>query len=222
MNAHIAGMTLKPIAPYLIGEIVGYVEPKRAAEPTADRETVLCWDPWWIARTAPNCEALAKKGLEREGFEVYYPRGKTVRAIPKNQLPSKTRHKRRYEFRESYRSIFTGYVFLRRLTGHFELFCLHEIPHVAGVCTFGGAPAAVEDYVIERIRAEEARGEFDDYDGRSIKNGQHLTPIESDRRWTGETKLRGALVHCGRIIYFVERFGRVTRFMQGYHASAKL
>ena len=61
-----------------------------------------------------------------------------------------------------------------------------------------------------------------DYDGRSIKNGQHLTPIENDRRWTGETKLRGALVHCGRIIYFVERFGRVTRFMQGYHASAKL
>jgi hypothetical protein len=61
------------------------------------------------------------------------------------------------------------------------------------------------------VRAEEARGEFDTYDAASIKNGQHLNQVETDQRWNGETRLRGALAYRGRIISFVERFGRVTR-----------
>ncbi len=108
---------------------------------SADTE-IICLDPWMIGYSKPRAQRAAKQSLERVGLECWYPIRKRASMRPQRTLPSKTRHKRRFELVEKIDSVLGGYIFIRRLRRDYDLGMVHELPGVGGLCRFGPASGA--------------------------------------------------------------------------------
>jgi len=190
------------------------------AELQTRQETVeLNWDPWLIAFSQPRVEHVAKASLEREGFECYYPVGKHVTTPPMRTLPSKTRHKRRYEVREEARPVLRSYLFIRRLFGGYDLDNLYELNGVGGICHFGDYVATLPDYEIELLRLAEGYGRFNTYNVSNTGAYRLAVATLADHpdprsKWTGQTRMIGRLDESDRTIQFIESVGRVIRVIQ--------
>lgn len=178
------------------------------------------FERWQIVRSKPNGEALAKASLMREGFEVYYgERQKIITVpVPAQKISSKTRYRRRSEVREIVRvlPVYPGYLFVRRMWGGFDLHQAFELPGVIGLCCFGEIPATVEDYTIEMLRLNEARGRFDN---RSVSTEQRHIRIALRERANPpcpidiKPRTINYVDKSGNTFLYVEELGRITRII---------
>lgn len=181
------------------------------------------FERWQIVRAKPNGEALAKASLMREGFEVYYgERQKVITVpIPAQKISSKTRYRRRSEIREIVRTlpIYPGYLFVRRMFGGFDLHQSFDLPGVIGLCCFGEIPATVEDYTIELLRLNEARGRFDN---RSVSTEQRHIRIALRERANPQDIIKippreiNHVDKSGNAFLYVEELGRITRIITSH------
>lgn len=198
--------------------------------PEADFVPVQSFDPWIIGYAAPQSEHIAKASLEREGFEVWYPIRKIVTTRPQRSLPSKTRHRRRHEVLERLMPVLSGYLFIRRLTGNYDLGLLRELAGVNGLCRFGEIIATLADFEIEILRLAEADGRYNSYDA-AVPNTHRVwsaDPRMTDEkasphlrsRWSGAQAPNGRFDKIGKSAHFVEEFGRVLRFVKSIQQPA--
>lgn len=209
----------------MLAKIGNAVDDAAADEPLR----LHCFEPWMILKARANQEAKAKKSLMNEGFEVYY--GERIRfirvTIPAKKISSKTRHRRRSEYRmiERPRPIYPGYLFVRRMWGVFDVYRAYELSGVLGLCVIGESVAMVEDYTVESLRLQEARGRFKCEDGDWVELDSFSVSTaprdirEAHRQENGgkngknEARELKRLDEAGNSILFIEELGRITRII---------
>jgi hypothetical protein len=190
---------------------------------------LACLADWWVGYSLPNAQHLAKRSLEREGFEVYYPIRKVVTRKPASSLPSKTRHRRRFEMIERIEPVFGCYLMLRRLWGSFDLGELRTLGGVGGVCRVGNTPARIRDYEVELLRLAEHRGQFNIF--HISVPGAYRVAIEPDPRLAEEPRAAGyvgttrwprrSLDDAARALVFLQDLDRIVRIVQDCDAPAR-
>ena len=95
---------------------------------------------WYLIRTKPAGESLAVTNLDRQGYEVYWPRAvHTVRCNGR--------------WRDRIGSLFPGYLFLRLNEGKQALNPVNSTVGVLGVVRFGSRYTVVPGQVIRDLRA---------------------------------------------------------------------
>ena len=95
---------------------------------------------WYLVHTKPLSEAIAQTNLERQGYEVYYPRlEQTVR--------------RKNGWRMTIEALFPRYVFLRIDSDRQTLSPVRSTLGVATVVRFGAEFAVVPDRVVCDLRS---------------------------------------------------------------------
>jgi transcriptional antiterminator RfaH len=95
---------------------------------------------WYLIRTKPAGESLAVTNLDRQGYEVYWPRAvQTVRCNSR--------------WRNRIASLFPGYLFLRLNEGKQALNPVNSTVGVFGVVRFGSRYTVVPDQVIRDLHA---------------------------------------------------------------------
>jgi transcriptional antiterminator RfaH len=94
---------------------------------------------WYLVRTKPSSEAIAQRNLERQGYEVYYPRlhQESVRAGRRRQRLG---------------ALFPRYLFVRLNEGVQALAPVNSSTGVAAVVRFGLRYAHVPEEVVSDLR----------------------------------------------------------------------
>lgn len=168
-------------------------------------------DPWWIARVAPNAYRTAAESLKREGFESYSPTYKVIGPLPLRHIPPKKRHQAALYKREIRRRQFDGYMFIRRMFGHFDINRLFDLEGCGAVVRSAGSIALIPDYDIELMRLIEADGSMNEVQVETYK-GYKVTKLD-DQQWVGTSKIVGRLDGSTKTVIFVERMGRIARLI---------
>jgi transcriptional antiterminator RfaH len=95
---------------------------------------------WYLIHTRPLSEAIAQTNLERQGFEVYFPR--LQQSVRRNQ-----------GWRTRIGALFPRYLFLRLDAGRQALGPVRSTAGVASVVRFGAEFAVVPDGVVHELRS---------------------------------------------------------------------
>jgi len=95
---------------------------------------------WYLIHTKPSGEKIAQLNLERQGYEVYFPR--VIRPV-----------RRSAQWREQVVALFPRYIFLRLNEGVQALSPVHSTSGVTGVVRFGSRYAMVPEEIIEDLRS---------------------------------------------------------------------
>lgn len=94
---------------------------------------------WYLVQTKPRRELLAQANLQRQHYEVYFPR--LMRLVL-----------RRGELHRHVAALFPRYLFLRLDVGRMPLGPVRSTIGVAGVVRFGSEFAVVPDTVVADLR----------------------------------------------------------------------
>jgi transcriptional antiterminator RfaH len=94
---------------------------------------------WYLVHTKPSREAVAQNNLERQGFEVYYPRLRHCEGWCKQPAERVT-------------ALFPRYLFLHLDEGRQSLRPVHSTIGVASVVRFGSQYTVVPEAVIRELR----------------------------------------------------------------------
>ncbi len=203
--------TLKPLAPYLIGEVFDYVDP-----PSKRRNFCLVSGSWFCVCTEPREERLAKGEIVDAGLVVYWPRGITRESHGNGRT------------RFSLRPLFPSYLFVK-CEPHADHWGL--ITSSRGVRRLLGCdcPKSITDEEMEVIRlyetekVEQAEAYASQLKAmlRARKGGKsgltwHFEPGERVRIKSGPfasfyAQLEKAVDENDRIIALVDLFGRKSR-----------
>jgi transcriptional antiterminator RfaH len=95
---------------------------------------------WYLIRTKPAGESLAVTNLDRQGYEIYWPRA--VQVVRSNG-----------RWRDRIGSLFPGYLFLRLNEGTQALNPVNSTVGVLGVVRFGCRYIVVPEQVIRDLQA---------------------------------------------------------------------
>jgi len=95
---------------------------------------------WYLIHTKPAAEGVARANLERQGFEVYFPR---------LQQPLR----RRSRWRDTIVALFPRYLFLRLYEGQQALGPVRSTTGVTDIVRFGANYAIVPDQVVSELRS---------------------------------------------------------------------
>jgi transcriptional antiterminator RfaH len=95
---------------------------------------------WYLIQTKPSAESTARANLERQGYEVYYPR--LSRTVRRNRC-----------WKESVIALFPRYLFVRVVQGLQSLGPVRSTLGVANVVRFGLDYAVVPTTVIRELKA---------------------------------------------------------------------
>ena len=95
---------------------------------------------WYVCFTKPRQEALAKRKLEEQGYEVF--------------LPMLTQWERKKEgWARKQQVMFPRYAFLRCGRPGQSIGPVRSTPGMSGLVTFGMIPATLDESILEAIRA---------------------------------------------------------------------
>jgi transcriptional antiterminator RfaH len=95
---------------------------------------------WYLVHTKPLSEAVAQTNLERQGYEVYFPR-----------LEQTVRRKHGWQMRVA--ALFPRYLFLGVDLGRQSLSSVRSTMGVVTVVRFGAEFAIVPEHVVRDLRA---------------------------------------------------------------------
>jgi transcriptional antiterminator RfaH len=120
-------------------------------------------DRWYLVHTKPSAEATAQRNLERQGYEVYFPR--LVRQV--------VRAGRR---RRQVGALFPRYLFVHLQEGVQALAPVNSSKGVAAVVRFGTRYAQVPERVVRALR-DRADPDSGLHHLRTDKELAHGTPV---------------------------------------------
>ena len=179
---------------------------------------VNCLDRWLIAYSRGRSEHIAQHSLGHAHWECFYPLRKVVTMKPARSLPSKTRHRRRFEVVEKIEPVLGGYLFIRPLRRDCDISHLYELQGVGGICRLGDRIATLQDWEVELMRLAEADGKFNIY--HQAVPGTYLVSMHIDPRpdfekkqYEGKSRLSCRLDESEKTVQFRDELGRVLRFI---------
>jgi transcriptional antiterminator RfaH len=149
---------------------------------------------WYVLRTKPNSESLAAANLERQGYELFYPRVMTPQAK-----------------QGGYRTVplFPGYLFLRCADPYYGWPQVQYTPGVSGWVQIGGETPAVPDKVVEelveRVKVINSTGGL----WRRFRAGEHVL-VASGRLEGLARVLEGPKTPQGRVRVLMEFLGQLV------------
>lgn len=144
---------LKPIGPFVIGQIVGYVE--RDEELRRRSKTNARWH---IVHCVGKSDRHVVDWLKRLELETYYPGVREMRAVPKKELSQKQRKSGVKVMRPQVVPLFPRYMFVRFDMGKNGWRDMFRIAGVGGMVCHGEMPVWVPDGLIDDIRGKEVDG----------------------------------------------------------------
>jgi transcriptional antiterminator RfaH len=103
--------------------------------------------PWLLAHTQPQCEQRAAANLERQGYEIYFPR-----------YLKRRRHARKLDLVEA--PLFPRYVFVNIETAAKRWRSIQSTLGVSRLVLAGDKPALVPTGIIDSLRASEGEDGF--------------------------------------------------------------
>ena len=149
---------------------------------------------WYVLRTKPHSESLAASNLERQGYELFYPRV-TAPLVKQG----------------GYRTVplFPGYLFLRCADPYYGWPQVKYTPGVSGWVQLGGETPAVPDKVVEdlveRVRAINNTGGL----WRRFKPGEDVL-VASGKLEGLARVLEGPKTPQGRVRVLMEFLGQLV------------
>lgn len=160
---------------------------------------------WYLVHTKPLGEAKAQSNLERQGYEVYFPR-----------LLQAVRCKQRW--REQIGPLFPRYLFLNLDEGRQCLKPAHSTTGVAAIVRFGSCYAIIPDNIIAELqmRADSISGLH------RLAGCPSLMPGTSVRVVEGPFEGLGGIFECkkgnDRVLVLLELLGHEARVQVPTHA----
>jgi transcriptional antiterminator RfaH len=118
---------------------------------------------WYVVQTKPNAEMRACENLERQGYEIYFPR-----------ILKQRRHARRTTMVK--RPLFPRYFFVHLDTLKERWYPILSTFGVSTLIRHGADPAAVPEGIVEELQRREAEGTLGAAPG--VENLPPGTPIE--------------------------------------------
>lgn len=93
---------------------------------------------WYVLRSKPHKEDALYHHATAQGCKVFYPRIPVQRVNPRSKPIA---------------AYFPGYMFVHTNLAEVGTAAFDYMPHALGLVAFGGEPAAVEDAIVETIKA---------------------------------------------------------------------
>ena len=152
---------------------------------------------WYLIHTKPRSETIAQTNLERQGYEVYYPR-----------LAQPVRRKRGWQARVA--ALFPRYLFMRIDVGSQTLSPVLSTSGVATVVRFGAEFAVVPDQVVCELRshADPASGLHHLKGATQLARGSAVKIVAG--ALDGLEGIFERVVGCDRIVLLLTLLGRAT------------
>lgn len=152
---------------------------------------------WFVAHTHPHAEAKATAHLNRQGFEVYFPR-----------YLKRRRHARRIETVAA--PLFPRYVFVAVDLAAQRWRSIYSTVGVTRLVCHGDDPAAVPEGIIEGLRSREDTEGFVKLDRQSpFRAGDRIRVL--DGAFTSCLGLFEGMVERERIAILLDLLGRKVR-----------
>jgi hypothetical protein len=174
-------------------------------------------DAWWIGRIKSGMYRTAEHNLLRSGFETYSPTFKCLEPMPLRMITAKRRHQAALFKREVRRRRFDGYLFVRRIFGHYDANRLFDIDGCGGLLVDGERkPVLISDYDVELMRLVEADGSLDQVHVERHRGYKVARlPADGSDKWTGSSKIVGRIDEFNKTVVLVARLGRIARLIAG-------
>jgi transcriptional antiterminator RfaH len=152
---------------------------------------------WFVAHTQPNAEAKAVANLNRQGFEVYFPR-----------YLKRRRHARKVETVAA--PLFPRYLFVAVDLAAQRWRSIYSTVGVARLVCNGDDPAAVPDAVVAALREREDAGGFITLDcGPRFRRGEAVRVL--DGAFSSCLGLFEGMADRERIAILLDLLGRKVR-----------
>ncbi len=163
-----------------------------------DRDMTLDLNPrWFVAHTQPNAEAKAVVNLNRQGFDVYFPR-----------YLKRRRHARKVETVAA--PLFPRYVFVAVDLAAQRWRSIYSTVGVARLICNGDDPAAVPDAVVAALRSREDASGFIGLDSRpAFRPGDKVRVL--DGAFSSCLGLFDGMAERERIAILLDLLGRKVR-----------
>jgi transcriptional antiterminator RfaH len=152
---------------------------------------------WFVAHTQPHAEAKATSHLERQGFDIYFPR-----------YLKRRRHARRIETVVA--PLFPRYLFVAVDTAAQRWRSIYSTIGVARLVCNGDEPTAVPDGIVEALKCREDAGGFIKLDYRPpFRPGDKIRVL--DGAFTSCLGLFESMADRERIAILLDLLGRKVR-----------
>jgi transcription termination/antitermination protein NusG len=139
--------TLKPIAPYVVGNIVGYVErPKMGQE------------QWVLGHCVGKADSHVTEVLKRFKVEEYYPQIREFRPVPRKQMSQKQRQSGVVIKRLSLVPLLPRYRMLHIDLRRKDMDQVFEVAGIGGLVCSGGAVVQIDQKFIDAVHKLETDG----------------------------------------------------------------
>jgi transcriptional antiterminator RfaH len=152
---------------------------------------------WFVAHTQPRAEAKATAHLNRQGFEIYFPR-----------YLKRRRHARRIETVAA--PLFPRYLFVAVDTAAQRWRSIYSTVGVARLVSNGNEPTAVPDGVVEALRSRQDADGFIKFDFRpQFRPGDKVRVL--DGAFSSCLGLFEGMAERERIAILLDLLGRKVR-----------
>jgi transcriptional antiterminator NusG len=149
----LARNNLKPIGPWVKGQIIEYVNRQYENEHMLDATR-----RWYIVHSAGRSDGDVAKWLGKFKFETYYPSVREMRAVPRKRLSHKQRACGMSIMRPAVVPLFPRYLFVRFDMGKQDWRDVFKFAGAVGMVCEGDLPVYVPDVLIDSIRSREVDG----------------------------------------------------------------
>jgi len=151
---------------------------------------------WYAVYTKPRQETLAEKNLERQRYEVYFPRLKRTR-----------RYRRRWT--EVIEPLFPRYLFAYLREGQDNFAPIRSTYGVVDIVRFGGVPRPVPEGLIEALQAHEDQTQKVHLDSWKWRPGMQVEILEGP--FAGLKGIFAAERAEDRVVILLQLLGRTNR-----------
>ena len=143
----LANQKLKPIAPYVVGDVVGYVDRVRTGD-----------ERWLLGHCIGKPDTHVTAVLKRAHIEEYYPQIREFRPVPRKMLSQKQRAAGIVVKRPMLVPLLPRYRLLRVDVGRHDLEDILKLAGIGGLVCEGGAVVTVSHSLIEWVHKVEIEG----------------------------------------------------------------
>jgi len=146
---------------------------------------------WYVARTEPRSEHLAKDRLERDGYQVFLPRIRSTNINPRNEFVP----------------LFPGYLFLKVDQGVSSIKPSHRL---MGWVSFDGETPWIPDSIMDELmlKVNEINGQGGLW--RRFKAGDKVEVISGSIQGLGEV-IKDGKSSTSRILVLLQFMGRLLQ-----------
>lgn len=157
---------------------------------------------WYLIVTKPRSEFKAQENLLRQGYEIYLPRVQT----------SRRRNGKNIKRTEAF---FPRYLFISLDKDTDDWSPIRSTIGVAGMVQFGGIPAVVPEFMIEKIKKNENEFGLQDFIKKELEIGEKVEIVNGP--FEGYKAIYHGMKSAERVSVLLDIVGKNTQVTLSVH-----